>query len=70
LILAEATNGKIGYLLRVDLEGSQPKTPEEALSLQAAREGKTLAIPAYLSDGATKIGEFVLQGTATAIPGE
>ena len=45
LILAEATNGKVGYISRVEAEavdGSTVKTPEEALAWQAANEGKTM----------------------------
>jgi hypothetical protein len=58
LIRVEATNGKVGYSLRTDLEWPNPKTPEEALRIQAARAGKSRWIPVYLSDGATKIGVF------------
>ena len=61
LILVEATNGKVGYSSRVDLEGPEPKTPEEALRLQAAQGGKPRAIPVYLSDGKTAIGVFLCE---------
>jgi hypothetical protein len=66
LIRVEATNGKVGYSLRDDLEGPDPKTPEEAVRLQAARSGTSREIPVYLSDGKTEIGVFVIEdGGAT-----
>lgn len=63
LILVYATNGKLGYSLRTDLEGDTPSTPEEALAEQAARAGKGVTVPVYLSDGKTQIGEFDIGGT-------
>jgi len=61
LIKVEATNGKVGYSLRTDLEGPEPKTPQEALRIQAARAGTAQEIPVYLSDGITKVGVFVIE---------
>ena len=61
LIKVEATNGKVGYSLRTDLEGPEPKTPQEALRIQAARAGTAQEIPVYLSDGITKVGVFVIR---------
>jgi len=58
LIRVEATNRRVGYSLRTDLEDPDPKSPQEALRLQAARDGRSRWIPVYLSDGATKIGVF------------
>jgi uncharacterized iron-regulated membrane protein len=66
LILAEATNGRVGYVLRTDLEGPTPTTPQEALSEQAAQAGKDQAIPVYLSDGTTKIGVFIVSHSGQA----
>ena len=60
LIKVEATNGKVGYSLRTDLEAPDPSTPEEAVRLQAARAGTSQEIPVYLSDGITKVGVFVI----------
>jgi hypothetical protein len=60
LIQAEATNGKVGYVLRTDLEGKEPLTPEEALLLQSAQAGKDTVIPVYKADGRTRIGVFVV----------
>lgn len=59
LILAEATNGRIGYVLRTDLEGPTPRSPEEALAWQAARGGKNRVIPVYELDGVTQISVLV-----------
>ena len=59
LIKAIATNGKVGYVLRTDLEES-PATPQQALALQAAHAGRDQVIPVFLSDGVTKIGVFVI----------
>lgn len=61
LILAGATNGETGYVLRTDLEEPAPKSPEEALARQAAEAGKSRVIPVYKSDGVTQIGVFVIQ---------
>jgi len=69
LVLAQATNGRVGYVLATDLEGPMPASPEEALAWQAASAGKTRVIPVYLADGVTIIGEFqVGPGTAFQIP--
>lgn len=60
LILVEATNGRIGYALRTDLEDPDPSTPEEAVRLQSARGGRSREIPVYLVDGRTKVGVFLI----------
>lgn len=61
LILVEATNGRTGYVLKTDLNGPMPKTPEEALAWQEARKGQPpREIPVYLSDGVTQIGVFLV----------
>lgn len=58
LSLAEATNGKIGYVYREDLEGEQPSCPEEAVTWNETHKG--FVINVYESDGETIIGEFVV----------
>jgi hypothetical protein len=60
LIMAEATNGKAGYVYRSDLEEPAPSSLQEALRIQAARAGTWREIPVYLVDGSTKIGVFVI----------
>jgi hypothetical protein len=68
LICVEATNGRLGYSLRADLEGPEPRTPEEALRLQAAQGGRPREIPVYLADGHTGIGVFLIEhGSAASV---
>ena len=62
LLLAMATNGKEGYVLRTDLEEPMPTSPQEALAQQAARAGKDRVIPVYELDGITQIGVFIVGG--------
>ncbi|WP_179283127.1 hypothetical protein [Paenibacillus taichungensis] len=59
LVLAEATNGAIGYVLESDLQGPDHKTPEEALQWQSQQKPDQ-SIPVYEKDGTTIIGEFVM----------
>ncbi|MEU5539965.1 ATP-dependent Lon protease [Streptomyces sp. NPDC020362] len=60
LMQAYATNGKVGYVKRVDLESEpNPKSPQEALAAQAKLAGESRAISVYAVDGITKIGVFV-----------
>ncbi len=68
LVSVYATNGQLGYVYADELaeaDGTAAaetfRTPQDALDWQAAREGQRIAIPVYLSDGETLIGEFVLQ---------
>jgi hypothetical protein len=56
LMLAKGENGTIGYVKKVDLEGPQPKTPEEAVKLNKAKQRE---IPLYDVDGETIIGKFI-----------
>jgi hypothetical protein len=65
LILATATNGRTGYVLRKDLEDADGTTamksfhsPQDALDWQKEHGGKTSYIPVYKADGTTKIGVF------------
>lgn len=59
LLCVEATNGKVGYAYRSDLEGPQPTSPAAAITQQRAREGKPDVVPVYAVDGITQIGVFV-----------
>ncbi|MFK4638216.1 hypothetical protein [Paenarthrobacter histidinolovorans] len=73
LILAKATNGKIGYVNNVELKvatghPSLFKSPEEALKWQAAQNNRAVSVPVYEDDGMTTIGEFVIAPTPTGTP--
>lgn len=57
LILAKGENGTIGYAKKVDLDGPQPKTPEEAVKLNDIYRRE---IPLYDVDGETIIGKFII----------
>jgi hypothetical protein len=59
LVMAIGVDGTRGYVKYVDLNGKQPRTPEEAIALQNSRlkEGPK-TIPLYDVDGKTIIGEF------------
>lgn len=59
LMLAEGENGTIGYVKKEDLNGPQPKTPEEAVKLNKA---KPREISLYDVDGETVIGKFIVGG--------
>ena len=56
LILAEGTNGEIGYIRAEDIRGADVNTVEEALAYEQGRTSYT--VPLYREDGATVIGEF------------
>jgi hypothetical protein len=67
LISVIATNEKQGYVYATDLahaDGSDQNftSPDQALKWQREREGKTVTITVYLSDGTTRIGEFAVRG--------
>lgn len=65
LILAQATNGKTGYVRRSELDGAggpEPTSPAQAVEVNKYREGKTFVIPVYESDGTTVIGQFEVGG--------
>lgn len=59
LIRVEATNGKVGYAYRTDLEGPEPSSPAAAIAHQKAQGGKPVVIPVYEVDGVTQIGVFL-----------
>lgn len=69
LILVEASNGKLGYAYRTDLEGADPSSPAAAVAKQKAEEGTTDLIPVYEVDGVTRIGSFVIHHPKGIYPG-
>lgn len=56
LIEAIGTNGKVGYVLRVDLYGEEPASPEEAARLVSEDRD----IPLYAADGKSVVGAFTI----------
>jgi hypothetical protein len=60
LIKAYGIDGTIGYVKKEDLDGPEPKTPEEAVRL--SNEAKPREIPLYDVDGETIIGKFIVGG--------
>ena len=61
LILAYATNGKLGYVKRTDLEPASPSSPQQAVAQQMARADiLSQQIPVYAVDGVTQIGVFII----------
>jgi hypothetical protein len=64
LVKVLATNGKHGYCLKSDLEGTPPKTLEEAEEI-TKRGLRGYTIPVYESDGVTQIGVFQIGGPGT-----
>ena len=58
LVKALGVDGTEGYALNKDLNGEEPKTPEEALAIQAKLPPEGRVIPLYAKDGKTVIGEF------------
>jgi len=62
LMGAVATNQKVGYVDRKELNGPKPSSPEEALRWQAEQAGRSRVIPVYESDGVTQIGVFHIGG--------
>lgn len=61
LIRAEAEDGTVGYVRKTELEGPVPKTPEEALALQAKATDRYINV--YESDGKTIVGKFKVTAT-------
>jgi hypothetical protein len=66
LIRAYTTDLKIGYVLRNDLRGPVPSTPDEAIALNSASARE---IPVYAVDGKTRIGVFVVHAAGPISPG-
>lgn len=72
LILAMATNGKEGYVRKVELDEATGasaavafKSPEEALEWQRTAGQSDRVINVYGEDGKTVIGEFLVVGAAS-----
>jgi hypothetical protein len=61
LMAVLATNGKVGYSYRKDLEGPMPTSPAEAIAGNE-RSLRGYTIPVYESDGKTQIGVFQVGG--------
>ena len=59
LMLAEGENGTVGYVKKEDLNGPEPKNPEEAVKLNEVLRRE---IPLYDVDGETVIGKFIVGG--------
>ena len=64
LILAWATNGKEGYVLRSDLYLPSPSNPTAALAAQNAHGADPRVIPVFRVDGTTQIGVFVVSASS------
>ncbi|MFC9709285.1 hypothetical protein ACFTRD_14160 [Paenibacillus sp. NPDC056933] len=62
LIEAIGEGGTEGYVLKKDLDGEQPNTPEEAIALQNSRAADGHDIPLYDMDGENVIGVFHVGG--------
>ncbi|MFC7677372.1 hypothetical protein [Paenibacillus sp. GCM10028914] len=62
LISATGVDGTAGYVLKKDLDGELPKTPEEAIAIQNSRSPDGRDIPLYDVDGETVIGVFHIGG--------
>ncbi|MFT4281506.1 hypothetical protein [Microbacterium sp.] len=69
LIQAETTDGRTGYVLKVELDratGSLPfDSPADALRWQETEGVQDRTIPVYEEDGKTVIGEFLIVGSET-----
>lgn len=71
LIRAEATNGRLGYVRKTELDAVDGtaamagfSSPEDALAWQADNAGREFTVAVYLEDGTTVIGEFVVTAGA------
>lgn len=58
LIRAIGVDGTAGYVLKKDLDGELPKSPEEAIAIQNNRSPDGRDIPLYDVDGESVIGLF------------
>lgn len=58
LIISIGVDGTEGYVLKKDIDGEQPKSPEEAIAIQNSRSAGGRDIPLYDLDGETVIGVF------------
>ncbi|SDK41747.1 hypothetical protein SAMN05428961_10221 [Paenibacillus sp. OK060] len=62
LISAIGEDGTSGYVLKKDLDGALPKSPEEAIAIQNSRSPEGRDIPLFDVDGVTVIGVFHVGG--------
>ncbi|WP_153047501.1 hypothetical protein [Paenibacillus sp. EZ-K15] len=62
LISATGVDGTAGYVLKKDLDGELPKSPEEAIAIQNSRSPDGRDIPLFDVDGETVIGVFHVGG--------
>ena len=60
LVWVQATNGKSGYVYAAQLNGPIPKSPQQAIAMNAQYPR---TIPVYARNGTTVIGKFVIGGT-------
>ncbi|WP_458127093.1 hypothetical protein [Paenibacillus sp. Z3-2] len=58
LISAIGEDGTAGYVLKKDLDGELPRSPEEAIAIQNSRSPDGRDIPLFDVDGETEIGVF------------
>ncbi|MEE4540353.1 ATP-dependent Lon protease [Streptomyces sp. V4-01] len=70
LMQAYATNGRLGYVKRTDLESEPtPASPRQAVATQSRLAGQARTLTVYALDGTTPVGDFVIthnQGHAPA----
>lgn len=59
LILAQGTNGRVGYLRKSEIFGKMPKTPQQAVAMNAQAQ-ISRKVPLYASNGTTIIGTFIV----------
>ncbi|WP_143021611.1 hypothetical protein [Paenibacillus sp. OK060] len=62
LISAIGEGGTAGYVLKKDLDGELPKSPEEAIAIQNSRSPDGRDIPMFDVDGETVIAVFHVGG--------
>jgi hypothetical protein len=68
LIAVVTTEGREGYAYAAELAAADGTaaaegftSPEEALEWQESMSGRRVVVPVYLSDGTTRIGDFVIE---------
>ena len=65
LILAEGIDGTVGYARFADMNGPQPKNPEEAVAYMKKMENSVPRnIPLYDVDGKTVIGKYKIDAAS------
>lgn len=69
LIRAQASNGRVGYVLAADLEPPDFDSPEAAYAWmeKQSRRGEQESVPVYAVDGVTVIGELFEGRSETTI---